>query len=63
MGVTKAERVEETVGVLGWRLREEDVELLDRVAEGTGVKFEGAGFQRTTGKFIGYGWESWPVIK
>lgn len=51
----------DNVGAMGWRLEEEEVRRLEEVADELGFAFEGAGFKRTSEKFVGYGVEKWSL--
>ena len=61
-GARTVRHVEDNVGALGWRLGDEDLALLEAVADSLGdgdLEFEGAGFKRSSEKFVGYGVEKW----
>ena len=44
---------------MGWRLSKAEIEKLEELAQNIG--FEGAGFKRTSEKFVGYGVEKWSL--
>jgi pyridoxine 4-dehydrogenase len=52
-------QVIDNIGAMGWRLTDAEVDQLERVADSLGFDFEGAGFKRTSEKFVGYGVEKW----
>jgi pyridoxine 4-dehydrogenase len=52
-------QVVDNIGAMGWRLTDEEVGQLELVADSLGFDFEGAGFKRTSEKFVGYGTEKW----
>jgi len=61
-GARTVRHVDDNRGALGWRLDDDDVALLEAVADGLGdgnLEFEGAGFKRSSEKFVGYGVEKW----
>lgn len=49
----------ENIGAMGWRLTNTEIAMLELEADALGVGFEGAGFKRTSEKFVGYGVEKW----
>ena len=51
----------DNAGAMGWRLTDHEVELLEVAADSLGFGFEGAGFKRTSEKFVGYGVEKWAL--
>lgn len=55
---TKAQ-LEDNIGAMGWSLSETEVDMLEFEADKLGFGFEGAGFKRTSEKFVGYGVEKW----
>lgn len=57
-GARSAEQVKDNIGALGWRLDDAEVYRLEHEADKLG-SFEGAGFKRTSEKFVGYGVEKW----
>eukprot|EP00586_Coscinodiscus_wailesii_P007219 CAMPEP_0172478342 /NCGR_PEP_ID=MMETSP1066-20121228/2236_1 /TAXON_ID=671091 /ORGANISM="Coscinodiscus wailesii, Strain CCMP2513" /LENGTH=434 /DNA_ID=CAMNT_0013237831 /DNA_START=263 /DNA_END=1567 /DNA_ORIENTATION=- len=48
-------------GAMGWRLSDGDMNTLEDAACRLGFDFEGAGFKRTSEKFVGYGVEKWSL--
>jgi pyridoxine 4-dehydrogenase len=52
-------QVIDNIGAMGWRLTDAEVDKLEHVADSLGFDFEGAGFKRTSEKFVGYGVEKW----
>jgi pyridoxine 4-dehydrogenase len=52
-------QVFDNIGAMGWRLTNTEVALLEQTADSLGFGFEGAGFKRTSEKFVGYGVEKW----
>ena len=60
-GASTPLQVEENAGALGWRLPEAQVAALDAAAAGLPFDFNGAGFQTSDSKFIGYKFESWEL--
>lgn len=52
-------QVVDNIGAMGWRLTDIEVDQLEQVADSLGFDFEGAGFKRTSEKFVGYGVEKW----
>lgn len=57
---TKAQ-VRDNIGAMGWRLTDTEVSMLETEADKLGFGFEGAGFKRTSEKFVGYGVEKWTL--
>jgi len=55
---TEAQFVE-NIGAMGWRLTNTEIAMLELEADELGVGFDGAGFKRTSEKFVGYGVEKW----
>lgn len=49
----------ENAGALGWRLTPAEVRALEVAADLSGAEFQGAGFKRSSSKFVGYGYEEW----
>ena len=60
-GANTNAQVTDNIGAMGWRLSETEVELLEMAADSLGFGFEGAGFKRTSEKFVGYGVEKWSL--
>jgi len=55
---TEAQFVE-NIGAMGWRLTNTEIAMLELEADELSVGFDGAGFKRTSEKFVGYGVEKW----
>jgi pyridoxine 4-dehydrogenase len=55
---SKAQLVD-NLGAMGWRLSDAEVAMLEKEADKLGFGFDGAGFKRTSEKFVGYGVEKW----
>jgi pyridoxine 4-dehydrogenase len=51
----------DNIGAMGWRLSDMEVAMLETEADTLGFGFEGAGFKRTSEKFVGYGVEKWAL--
>lgn len=60
-GARTVSQIRDNIGAIGWRLSEEEVAMLELEADQLGVNFEGAGFKRTSEKFVGYGVEKWKL--
>jgi len=60
-GARSIDQVKDNIGSMGWRLSDSEVSLLEREADQLGFSFEGAGFKRTSEKFVGYGVEKWSL--
>lgn len=60
-GARTAAQVEDNLGALNWRLSEQEVAILEYAADNLGFGFDGAGFKKTSGKFVGYGMERWSL--
>jgi pyridoxine 4-dehydrogenase len=56
-GCRTVAQLEENLGALGWRLTDTEVKILELESEKLGFGFDGAGFKRTSEKFVGYGTE------
>jgi pyridoxine 4-dehydrogenase len=54
-------QVKDNIGAMGWRLSRTEVDMLELEADKLGFGFEGAGFKRTSEKFVGYGMEKWSL--
>mmetsp|Transcript_14592 Transcript_14592/g.21905 ORF Transcript_14592/g.21905 Transcript_14592/m.21905 type:complete len:433 (-) Transcript_14592:53-1351(-) len=50
-------QLKDNIGAMNWRLTSAEIKDLEIKADGIG--FEGAGFKRTSEKFVGYGVEKW----
>ncbi|KAL3943364.1 MAG: hypothetical protein SGBAC_002567 [Bacillariaceae sp.] len=57
-GCRTVAQLEENIGALGWRLSSTEVKMLELEADKLGFGFDGAGFKRTSEKFVGYGVET-----
>lgn len=60
-GARTEEQVLDNIGAMGWRLSHEEILKLEQVADALGFGFDGAGFKRTSEKFVGYGVEKWSL--
>lgn len=60
-GARTAEQCVDNMGALNWRLTESEVAEMELTADNLGISFEGAGFKRSNGKFVGYGVERWSL--
>mmetsp|Transcript_9811 Transcript_9811/g.16176 ORF Transcript_9811/g.16176 Transcript_9811/m.16176 type:complete len:438 (+) Transcript_9811:28-1341(+) len=60
-GVRTAAQLRDNLGARGWRLAAEEVARLEEAADRSGVVFDGAGFKRSSAKFVGYGMEKWSL--
>lgn len=58
-GARSNAQVRDNLGAMGWRLTDTEVAMLEQEADKLGFGFEGAGFKRTSEKFVGYGVEKW----
>jgi pyridoxine 4-dehydrogenase len=58
-GARTQAQLRDNLGARGWRLTKEEVSRLETEADKLGFAFEGAGFKRTSEKFVGYGVEKW----
>jgi len=58
-GARTIDQVKDNIGAMGWQLNKAEVDLLELEADKLGFSFEGAGFKRTSEKFVGYGTEKW----
>lgn len=54
-------QVKDNAGAMGWRLTDSEVAKLEEETDKLGFHFEGAGFKRTSEKFVGYGVEKWSL--
>ena len=52
-------QLKDNIGAMNSRLTNEEIKTLEIKADGIG--FEGAGFKRTSEKFVGYGVEKWTL--
>jgi pyridoxine 4-dehydrogenase len=60
-GARNTAQLEDNIGAMGWRLTNTEVAMLELEADNLGIGFEGAGFKRTSEKFVGYGVEKWTL--
>merc|ERR1712176_1079938 len=60
-GARTAAQLEDNMGSLGWRLFQDELAQMEYEADNLGFQFEGAGFKRTSEKFVGYGMERWSL--
>jgi pyridoxine 4-dehydrogenase len=60
-GARTLAQLEDNIGAMGWRLTDTEVDMLELEADKLGFGFEGAGFKRTSEKFVGYGVEKWSL--
>jgi pyridoxine 4-dehydrogenase len=58
-GARNVSQLKDNIGAMGWRLSKSEIEKLEELAQNIG--FEGAGFKRTSEKFVGYGVEKWSL--
>jgi pyridoxine 4-dehydrogenase len=58
-GSRTQEQLRDNIGAMGWRLSDTEVAMLEQAADSLGFGFDGAGFKRTSEKFVGYGVEKW----
>jgi len=60
-GARSSAQLQDNIGAMGWRLTDDEVTLLEMTADDLGFGFDGAGFKRTSEKFVGYGVEKWSL--
>lgn len=60
-GARNTAQLEDNIGAMGWSLSEPEVDTLEFESDKLGFDFEGAGFKRTSEKFVGYGVEKWAL--
>ena len=60
-GCRTVSQLQDNLGAMGWRLSPEEIALLESKADQLGFGFDGAGFKRTSEKFVGYGIEKWSL--
>jgi len=60
-GCRTTTQLEDNLGAMGWRLSKTEVKMLELEADKLGFGFDGAGFKRTSEKFVGYGVEKWTL--
>lgn len=58
-GASTTKHVDDNLGALGWRLTAAEQAMLEAAADALPFDFQGAGFQTTDSKFVGYGFEKW----
>jgi len=59
-GARTVAQLKDNIGAMGWRLSKKEVLDLEEQADKVSG-FEGAGFKRTSEKFVGYGVEKWSL--
>lgn len=60
-GCRTTSQLKDNLGAMGWRLSDIDIAKLELEADKLGFGFDGAGFKRTSEKFVGYGVEKWSL--
>eukprot|EP00567_Pseudictyota_dubia_P012150 CAMPEP_0197437902 /NCGR_PEP_ID=MMETSP1175-20131217/5031_1 /TAXON_ID=1003142 /ORGANISM="Triceratium dubium, Strain CCMP147" /LENGTH=483 /DNA_ID=CAMNT_0042967529 /DNA_START=93 /DNA_END=1544 /DNA_ORIENTATION=+ len=60
-GARTVAQLEDNLGAMNWRLSDGEVALLEDEADKLDFTFEGAGFKKTSEKFVGYGVEKWAL--
>lgn len=60
-GCRTTSQLKDNLGAMGWRLSETEIAMLELEADKLGFGFDGAGFKRTSEKFVGYGIEKWTL--
>jgi len=60
-GARTLTQFENNAGAMGWRLSDDEVRRLENAADSLGFGFDGAGFKRTSEKFVGYGVEKFAL--
>lgn len=60
-GARTAAQYADNMGALDWRLTREEVSEMEDVSDNLGFSFDGAGFKRSSAKFVGYGMERWSL--
>ena len=60
-GCRTADQLKDNIGAMGWRLTETEIAMLELDADMLGFGFDGAGFKRTSEKFVGYGVEKFAL--
>ena len=60
-GARTEEQYMDNMGAMGWRLTDSELGRIEEESERLGFGFEGAGFKRTSEKFVGYGVEKWTL--
>jgi len=62
-GCRTVSQLEDNIGAMGWRLTDSEIKMLELEADNLGFGFDGAGFKRTSEKFVGYGVSSYGQVK
>lgn len=60
-GARTVSQLRDNLGAMHWRLNKDEIALLEYEADKLGFSFEGAGFKKTSEKFVGYGVEKWTL--
>lgn len=60
-GARTEEQYVDNMGAMGWRMTDTEMGRIEEESEKLGFGFEGAGFKRTSEKFVGYGVEKWTL--
>jgi pyridoxine 4-dehydrogenase len=60
-GARTQAQLRDNLGARGWRLTTEEISWLEQEVDKLNFGFEGAGFKRTSEKFVGYGVEKWTL--
>ncbi|CAB9500035.1 Potassium voltage-gated channel, shaker-related subfamily, beta member [Seminavis robusta] len=60
-GARTEEQYLDNMGSMGWRMNASELARLEEESDKLGFGFEGAGFKRTSEKFVGYGVEKWTL--
>lgn len=60
-GARTSAQLSDNLGAMGWRLTKSEIARLEEAANQVGAGFDGAGFKRTSEKFVGYGVEKWTL--
>lgn len=60
-GARTEEQYLDNMGAMGWRMTKAEMGRIEEESEKLGFGFEGAGFKRTSEKFVGYGVEKWTL--
>lgn len=60
-GCRTTSQLQDNLGAMGWRLSETEITMLELEADKLGFGFDGAGYKRTSEKFVGYGTEKWTL--
>ena len=60
-GARSATQLRDNMGAMGWRLTDDEIAILEYESDKLGFGFDGAGFKRTSEKFVGYGVEKWKL--